>query len=122
MSQQAQEAVEHEAVHDDHDGDHHTNYVKVWAWLVILLCVSVAGPFVGIFWVTMVTAFGIACVKAYMVATRFMHISLEPRFVTYMVVTALVFMLLFFSATAPDVMQAEGTLWEKPAWLNAEPE
>ena len=94
----------------------------VISWLVILLCVSVAGPFLGIFWVTMVTAFGIACVKAYMVATRFMHISFEPKFVTYIVVTALVFMLLFFAATAPDVMQAEGTQWEKPSWTSSLPE
>ena len=118
MSEDTQQVTDH----DGHDGEHHINYVKVWAWLVILLCVSVAGPFLEIFWVTMVTAFGIACVKAYMVATQFMHISSEPRYVTYIVVTALVFMLLFFAATAPDVMQAEGTLWEKPTWMSPLPE
>ena len=29
----------------------------------------------------------------------------------------LVFMLLFFAATAPDVMQPEGTQWLKPSWI-----
>lgn len=102
----------------DHTDDHgHINYVKVWVWLVILLCVSVAGPMLEIFWVTMVTAFGIACVKAYMVVKNFMHLSMEPRYVTYIVVTSLVFMLLFFSATAPDVMQPEGSGWVKPSWI-----
>ena len=52
---------------DAHES-HHGNYWKIWAWLCALLVVSVAGPFLEIFWVTMVTAFGIACVKAYMVA------------------------------------------------------
>jgi caa(3)-type oxidase subunit IV len=97
--------------------DHSAYYIKIWAILVVLLIVSVAGPMVGIFWLTMVTAFGIACVKAYLVVTRFMHISEEPTFVRYLVVTALVFMLLFFAAVAPDVMKPEGSNWIKPAWL-----
>lgn len=115
MSEESHEAAGHE-------GEHDTNYVRVWVWLVILLVISVAGPMLEIFWVTMVTAFGIACVKAYMVATRFMHINMEPRYVTYIVVTALVFMLLFFAAVAPDVMEAEGTLWLKPTWQSPIPE
>ena len=73
--------------------------------------------FIGVWWITMITAFGIACVKAYLVITRFMHINLEPPFVSYLVVTALVFMLLFFAGTAPDVMEHEGSNWIKPAWL-----
>jgi hypothetical protein len=52
-----------------------------------------------------------------MVAKHFMHITLEPRFVGYIVMTSLVFMLLFFAAVAPDVMNAEGTQWVKPSWL-----
>ena len=105
-----------EEAHEAHE-DHSAYYIKIWAILVALLVVSVAGPFIGIFWITMVTAFGIACVKAYLVATRFMHLTDEPRFVTYIVVTALVFMLLFFAGTSPDVMNPEGSNWIKPAWL-----
>ena len=102
--------------HEAHE-DHSAYYIKIWAILVALLVVSVAGPFIGVFWITMVTAFGIACVKAYLVATRFMHITAEPPFVSYIVVTALVFMLLFFAAVAPDVMKPDGSNWIKPAWL-----
>ena len=118
MSEHSHEISEQTSAGDGHGEDHgHINYVKIWAWLVVLLAVSVAGPELEIFWVTMVTAFGIAFVKAYMVAKNFMHISLEPRFVTYIVVTALVFMLLFFAAVAPDVMNEEGTQWQKPSWI-----
>jgi caa(3)-type oxidase subunit IV len=95
---------------------HHPNYVKIWAVLVVLLAVSVAGPMFGIRVVTLITAFGIACVKAYLVAENFMHINAARRFVPYLVTTALVFMLLFFAGTSPDVMKPEGRNWVKPGW------
>ena len=105
---------------DHAEAHHHPNYVRIWAVLVALLVVSVAGPMLGIRAVTLITAFGIACVKAYLVAKNFMHINIEKRFVPYIVMTALVFMLLFFAGTAPDVMKAEGTQWEKPSWKAAQ--
>ena len=97
----------------------HINYVRVWATLVVLLCVSVAGPMFGVKIVTLITAFGIAVVKAYLVAKNFMHINMEKRFIPYLVVTVLVFMLLFFAGASPDVMKKQGTHWEKPSWLLA---
>ena len=99
----------------------HHNYVRIWGWLVLLLVISVIGPFVGeavsLKSITLVTAFGIACVKAYLVAVHFMHITLEKKFITYFIVTSLVFMLLLFAGAAPDVMKAEGSNWVKPAWI-----
>jgi len=98
---------------------HHGDYVRIWAILVVLLVISVAGPFFGHPLVTLVTAFGIAVVKAYLVAKNFMHINVAPRFVAYLVGTMLMFMLLFFAGAAPDVMKSEGTNWGKPAWVAA---
>jgi caa(3)-type oxidase subunit IV len=98
---------------------HHINYVRIWAILVGLLAVSVIGPMFGIQALTLITAFGIACVKAYLVARNFMHINMTKRFVPYLVATGLVFMLLFFAGTSPDVMKAEGSGWEKPSWKAA---
>jgi len=100
-----------------YEDGHHTNYVKIWAILVVLLVISVVGPMAEIRWLTLLTAFGIACVKAYLVAVKFMHISEMPKFVTYIVTTCLVFMLLFFAAVAPDVMNDTGSNWEKPSWV-----
>ena len=91
----------------------HPNYVKIWAILLALLAVSVAGPFVGIGWVTLITAFGVACVKAYLVCANFMHLNIEVKYINYLLVTALVFVLLFFAGTAPDVMKHEGDNWTK---------
>jgi caa(3)-type oxidase subunit IV len=115
------ETEEHyEEVFEQHDHHETSFYVKIWAMLVVLLAISVAGPHLGIKWVTLLTAFGIALVKAYMVAVNFMHLNLTPRFVTYLVTTTLVFMLLFFAGAAPDVMEDHGTNWIKPAWIAEE--
>ncbi len=95
---------------------HHPNYVKIWAILCVLLLISILGPLAGIRIVTLITAFGIAIVKAYLVAKNFMHLNVQPRFVVYLLGTALAFLLLFFAGVAPDVMQDEGTGWTKPSF------
>jgi caa(3)-type oxidase subunit IV len=92
----------------------HPNYIKIWAILLGLLCVSIAGPFLGIKVVTLITAFGVAIVKAYMVAKNFMHLNIERQYVVYLILTMLVFVLLFFAGTSPDVMKWEGDNWVKP--------
>lgn len=91
---------------------HHTNYVKIWAILLGLLVVSVLGPFLEIRAVTLVTAFGIAIVKAYLVAKHFMHIGLERRFVVYLLVAMLALMLIMMGGVSPDVLKHDGVRWE----------
>jgi caa(3)-type oxidase subunit IV len=112
------------AEHAEHDAHAHPSYVKIWGILLVLLVISVAGPFLGIQVVTLITAFGIAVVKAYLVAKHFMkhfmHITLEKRFIVYMTATVLVFMFLFFAGTAPDVMKPEGHNWVKPGWVEVD--
>lgn len=104
---------------EEHAEHSDAGYVKIWAILVVLLVASVIGPMFGIQVVTLITAFGIAVVKAFLVVKHFMHLPQEPKFVSYMVVTAVVFMFLFFAGTAPDVMQETGANWKKPAWQEA---
>ncbi|TPV95728.1 MAG: caa(3)-type oxidase subunit IV [Myxococcales bacterium FL481] len=93
----------------------HPNYVKVWAILLVLLVISVAGPELGNPIITLVTAFGIAVIKAYMVAKNFMHLNIERKIAVYMLVTGLAFMLLFFAGVAPDVLNHDGHQWENQA-------
>jgi caa(3)-type oxidase subunit IV len=99
----------------------HTNYVKIWAILLGLLVISVVGPFLGIKVVTLLTAFGIAIVKAYIVAKNFMHLNIQRRFVVYLLLTCLLFMGLFFAGVAPDVMKHEGQNWRKPEVAQSSP-
>ena len=92
-----------------------TNYVKIWAILCGLLLISVLGPMLEIRALTMATAFGIAFVKAYLVATRFMHLNHEKKIVPYMLGTMLALMCLMVAAMSPDVMKHEGARWENTA-------
>ena len=92
----------------------HPNYVKVWGILLGLLVISIAGPFLGIQIVTLITAFGVAIVKAYLVAKNFMHLNIERQYVIYLILTMLLFVFLFFAGTSPDVMKWEGNNWVKP--------
>ncbi len=92
-------------------GGHHTNYVKVWAVLMVLFVISVTGPMIGIRSITLITAFGIAVVKAYLVAKYFMHLDVERKFVVYLLVVCLGLLLVFFAAVSPDVMKHFGMNW-----------
>ena len=96
----------------EHEHEHHRNYVKIWGILVVLLIISVLGPLVGIKLVTLFTAFGIAVIKAYMVAKNFMHLDVEKPIVWYILGTCVVFMALFFAGVSPDVMHHDGTNWQ----------
>ena len=68
--------------------------------LLVLLVISVAGPFLGHVWVTLVTAFGVAGVKAFLVAKHFMHLNVQKPVVIYILATVLVFMVLLFADLA----------------------
>ena len=96
--------------HDDHS--HEAHYIRIWKLLCVLLVISVIGPELGIQVVTLITAFGIALVKAYYVVKHFMHIDVEKPFIHYLMVVSLMLMVLFFTAVAPDVMNHEGSNWE----------
>ena len=94
---------------------HHPNYVKVWTILVGLLMVSVVGPMAGIRWLTLVAAFGVALVKAYMVAKNFMHLDVQKPIVHWILGAALALMVLLYGALAPDVQKGAGQHWKKDA-------
>ncbi|MBK9293211.1 MAG: cytochrome C oxidase subunit IV family protein [Oligoflexia bacterium] len=96
-----------------HGHSHAKHYVKIWAILLVLFLISITGPMIGIRVITLITAFGIAVVKALMVASEFMHLKFEKKFVTYMLLTMLFLMFLFFFAVAPDVMKTSGQNWVK---------
>ena len=92
---------------------HHPNYVKIWAILVALLIVSVVGSMSHVRVVLLIAAFGVALVKAYLVAKNFMHITVEKRWVPYLLVMCLLFIAILFAGVAPDVMKHSGENWNK---------
>ena len=90
-------------------------YVKIWAVLLILLAISIVGPLLEQPTLTLITAFGIALVKASLVATYFMHLNVEKRYIRYMLYSMLLMIGLFFAGTAPDIMKPYGLRWENQA-------
>ena len=104
-----------------HDHHHGPSYFSIYLILLALFIVSVAGPElakvleldpVAAKITVLITAFGIAFVKAYYVVAYFMHLKFEKKYINYMLVTVTMFMGLFFSAVAPDIMKHEGTNWQ----------
>lgn len=93
----------------------HRNYVKIWAMLCALLVVSILGPLIGIRMLTVITAFGVAIVKAFLVAKHFMHLDIEKRWVAYVLLAMIAFIVVMFAGISPDVMKHDGLLWENTA-------
>jgi caa(3)-type oxidase subunit IV len=98
-------------------GSHHGpgHYVKIWAILLVLLILSILGPEIGIKWVTIVSAFGIAFVKAYIVVQEFMHLKNERRVVHYALATSLIAMGMFVAGIYADVGRTAGENWKNEA-------
>src|ERR1700720_4384338 len=91
----------------------HPSSLTIWAILVGLLIVSVIGSMSHIREVVLVAAFGVALVKAYLVAKNFMHVNVEKRWVPYLLIMCLLFIAILFAGVAPDVMKHSGLNWSK---------
>ena len=89
----------------------HPNYVKIWYWLLVLLAISVAGPMLEVPAITLITAFGIAIIKSFLVAANFMHLKFEKKIIWLLLILALCLLGVLFFGTAPDVMMTEGDQW-----------
>ncbi|MCX6129340.1 MAG: cytochrome C oxidase subunit IV family protein [Proteobacteria bacterium] len=104
------------AEHSDHKEHHGPEYyVKIWALLLLLLVVSIVGPMFGHRVLTLVTAFGIAVVKALIVAGIFMHLREEKKYIWYVLLTMGLMVFLFFLGTAADGMKTDGNNWSNEA-------
>ena len=88
---------------------------KIWALLLVLLRHQYRRALFGLPLLTLITAFGIAVVKASLVATYFMHLNVEKRYIRYMLYSMMLMVGLFFAGTAPDVMKASGLQWKNQA-------
>ncbi|MGK0289348.1 MAG: caa(3)-type oxidase subunit IV [bacterium] len=95
----------------EHVEKHHTNYVAVWGVLLVLLAISLIGPELGNKWVTIITAFGIAIIKAYIVASKFLHLNLEKRYIWYLFITGFLVLGVLYAGLAPDIMMEKGQNW-----------
>ena len=119
------------AGHSEDTGFLRNHYVKVYVVLLVLLAVSIAGPWVGerlnrpvdIFGaqfslgivITLITAFGIAVVKAWLVIKNFMHLTIERVMPKLFLAASVLLLALFWGGVAPDVQLHSGRMWVNDA-------
>jgi len=91
----------------------HPDYWKIYKWLVLLFVISYLGPelFPEQKSIVLLTAFGIAVVKALMVVSEFMHLNVEKRVIWYLMLTCLILLFVFFAGVAPDILNKSGNNW-----------
>ncbi len=99
--------------HHEHHGHGTMHYVKIYLLLLVLFAISVAGPMLEIRVLTIITAFGIAFVKALIVCAYFMHLKIEKRFVHYVLYAMLLAVAMFFLGVMTDLMKPTGQNWVK---------
>ncbi len=86
-------------------------YVKIYFILLVLFAISMIGPELGIKTVTLITAFGIAFVKAFLVIKHFMYLTIEKKIVHYLLGAMLLSMVLFVAGIAADTILPGGHNW-----------
>ncbi|MBK1878555.1 cytochrome C oxidase subunit IV family protein [Pelagicoccus mobilis] len=100
----------------------HPSYLKIYIMLLVLFVISVAGPEIADIMklegatrliLVLITAFGIALVKAYYVLAYFMHLKFEKIYAPYILLSMVALLFVFFFGTATDAMKSEGHNWEK---------
>ena len=64
---------------------------------------------------TLITAFGIAVVKAWLVIKNFMHLTIERVVPKLFLAASVLLLALFWGGVAPDVQLHEGRMWENDA-------
>ena len=100
-----------EPAHQDDHSHSVSHYYRIYFILLGLLVVSIVGPMFGGMTVLLITAFGVAIVKATMVAAYFMHLNVEKKYIWYVLLMAVLFLLVMFYGVAPDVMNKSGVNW-----------
>ncbi len=83
----------------------HPNYVAIWAWLLLLLFVSVIAVYLPFSQgLTVSFIFIVAAVKAGMVGMYFMHLKFEERLVRYIAIVPVILFLIMLVSLIPDTV------------------
>ena len=118
-----------EHAHTEHSHEDHSDHYKaVFKLLLIFFAISFVGPLIADFAVekmgiphiigfvfTMITAFGVAFLKARLVIVHFMHLPQEKPYVSYILQTTLVLIAIFIAGVMVDVLAHEGQNWTNDA-------
>lgn len=79
-------------------------YVIVYGLLIALLTVSIPVTLYGSGTISSLIVFGIAGAKAYLVLRDYMHLKLEPRFITIILLGCTLAVVYMFFFLVPDIV------------------
>jgi len=79
------------------------NYVAIWIILSVAFGLSLVATAVSDSKAAVVFVFVVAIIKAYLVLTKFMHLSVEPRVIKVLVVSTIVALMILFFGLTPDI-------------------
>lgn len=88
----------------------HPPYVAIWVFLLALLGVSLALGYLGNVALATTLIFGIAAVKALVVAIYYMRLKWEPNYVPWIFWIGLIFMVILFFGLIPDIVHQYGRI------------
>ncbi len=86
----------------------HPNYIALWGVLLALLFAGIGAGFLGNHVLAAVLVFGVAFVKAWIVAMNYMHLQFEPKLVKIVVLGAICIVFLVFVGLVPDIVYVYG--------------
>jgi caa(3)-type oxidase subunit IV len=81
---------------------HARHYFVIWLWLLALVIVSVAAAALLPKLQAMILIFGVAVVKALLVARHYMHLKNEKAIIYAMVLVPLTFVIILLFGLFPD--------------------
>jgi len=79
-------------------------YVVVFVLLIGLLTISIPASLYGSGTVSTMIIYGVAVAKAYLVLRVYMHLNVEPPFITIILAGCLVAMIYMFLLLYPDIV------------------
>ncbi|MBT9584342.1 cytochrome C oxidase subunit IV family protein [bacterium] len=82
---------------------HNSSYVYTWLLLVVLLGLSLVAAMLNKV-VALSVIFAVAVFKAAIVCGNFMHLRMEPRWLTGVVLFAVIVLAIFWFGVAPDIV------------------
>lgn len=81
-----------------------SNIIKIWGILIALLALSITLGELKDARLATILIFGIATIKAYLVLMYYMGLKWEPRFISFILFSALAFMMVLFFYLVPDIV------------------
>lgn len=79
-------------------------YVLVFGLLIGLLTISIPATLYGSGTISTLIIYGVATTKAYLVMRDYMHMNLEPRFITIIIIGCFLTIVYMFVLLYPDVV------------------